>query len=106
MFLSSIDSYVTLTLLNQEDEVLEKQKSSVKKKTLRPEFDDTVKFTVPENLLPTVKVLVQLKSPKMFSKNILLGKSTILPDSDNWKQLIEKEYTEGWFSVFLKPRNE
>ncbi|XP_057294194.1 synaptotagmin-2-like [Hydractinia symbiolongicarpus] len=99
-------SYVTLTLLNKDDEKLEKRRTSNKRGTLQPSYDTEVTYNVPDNLLPEVKMLLKLKSKHYFKPSSVLGKTTILPTSDNWKQLLDKEYTEGWFSVFTKPKTK
>jgi len=98
-------SYVTLTLMNKDDEILEKKKSSVKRGTITPEYNTEVKFTLPDNLLPDVRMLVKLKSKHYFKPSKTIGKFLILPTTDYWVQLMEKEYAEGWFSVFAKPKS-
>lgn len=100
-----LGTYVTLALLNKEDEVLEKKKSKTKKGTLTPEYDTEVKFLVPDNLLPEVKLLIKLKKKTLLKPPTTIGKSLLQPTSDHLVQLNEKEYTEGWFSVFTKPKN-
>ena len=99
-------SYVTVSLMNKDEEILEKRKSKRQKGTLQPKFDDNFKFVVPDNMLPEIQLLVKLKQPHLFKKNSLFGKTVILPTCDNWKQLLEKEFTSGWFSVYLKPKKK
>lgn len=99
-------SYVTLALLNKDEEVLEKRKSCKKKDTLQPVYEDEFTYTVPDNMLPDVQMVLKIKTPHLVKKSTVLGKSTILPSSDNWKQLLEKEYTQGWFPVYSKPKNK
>ena len=57
-------------------------------------------------MLPDVQMVLKLKQPNIIKKASVLGKSTILPSSDNWKQLLEKEFTSGWFPVYRKPKNK
>jgi len=99
-------AYVTLTLLNSEGERMEKQKTEQKKGSLTPEFDKTIKFTIPENLLPEVRIYFAIKTKCLMKRNKLLGQTTIVPTSDHWKQLVERGDTEGWFSVFRKPSRD
>jgi len=100
------NSYITLALLNKDEEVLEKRKSCKVKGTLQPVYDDEFCYTVPDNMMPDVQMLLKIKTPHLLKKSSVLGKSTILPTSDNWKQLLEKEFTSGWFPVYSKPKNK
>lgn len=91
---------------NKDGERMEKRKSSSKSGTLQPLFENEVLFSIPDNLLPEARLVVKLKQKRLLRPTTLIGKTTILPTADNWKQLLEKEYTEGWFSVFNKPARD
>ncbi|XP_066924500.1 synaptotagmin-2-like isoform X2 [Clytia hemisphaerica] len=97
-------SYVTLTMLNKDGEKIDKRKSRSKGGTLQPLFEDEVSFSIPDNILPDAKLLVKLKMKRMLRPTMLIGKYTILSTNDNWKKLVDTEYTEGWFSMMNKPK--
>ena len=103
---SPIASYVSLALQNKDGENMEKRKSSSQSGTLQPFYDNEVKFSIPDNLLPEARLLVKLKQKHLLKPTSLIGKMVLLPESDNWKQLLEKDYTEGWVSVFNKPKDK
>ena len=97
---------MTITLLNKDDEKQDKIKTCVKRGTIQPTYETEGCFTLPDNLLPDARLLLKLKSKHYFKPSKLIGKAIILPTSDYWKQLLDKEYTEGWFSVFTKPKDK
>ena len=106
LYIIFLASYVTLALQNKDGQTMEKRKSSTKSGTLQPLFEDEVSFSVPDNLLPDTRMLIKLKQKRMFRPTTTIGKVLVLPTADNWKQLLEKEYTEGWFSVLSKPKEK
>ena len=97
---------MTIALYNKDDERMEKRKTSVKKGTLQPQFGDTLVYSIPDNMLPDVKLKVVLKGHHVLKKNSILGGTIVQPTSDHWKMLMDKGFTEGWFPVFRKPKKE
>lgn len=100
------DSYVTLTFLNKENEILEKLKTKTRKGTLCPDFGDNLNVVIPDNQLPDVQVQVKLKTASRISKikkRALIGETIIKPDSDQWKRLMSEGEAKGWFPLF-KPK--
>ena len=101
-----IGTYVSLSILNGQDEVLEKYRTNVQKGSLQPTFDNEIFFQVPDEMLEELRLVITLKCKKVLKKSQVIGVSKILPTSEYWKQLLETGYTEGWFSVFAKPKNK
>jgi len=73
---------------------------------LQPIYEDEVMFSIPDNILPEARLVIKLKMKRTLRATTLIGKFTIMPTNDNWKKLVENEFTEGWFSVLNKPKLE
>ena len=101
-----VASYVTLSFLNREDQVLNKVKTKTQRGTISPEFGDKMSIDMSEQVLAEVKVKIKLKASRLLKmgKNPVIGEGMILPDSDHWKRLLENGDCKGWFHVFRQSK--
>ncbi|XP_002161895.1 synaptotagmin-2 isoform X1 [Hydra vulgaris] len=99
-------TYVSLSILNGQDELLEKNRTDVQKGSIHPIFDQEIFFQVPDEMLGDMRLVITLKCKKLLTKSQVIGLFKILPTNEYWKQLIETGHTEGWFSVFSKPKSK
>eukprot|EP00794_Sanderia_malayensis_P003677 gene3677-4194_t len=97
-------SYVTVTVLNDQEEKMKKLKSKVMKGTLQPTFSDCLEFEMSDNLLPDISLVVALKAKRLLKKNILLGTGELKSDSEYWKKLLEDGIVTVVIPVFNKPK--
>ncbi|XP_065052690.1 synaptotagmin-1-like isoform X2 [Rhopilema esculentum] len=96
------DSYVTLSLLNKDSELVQKLKTKTKKGTLLPEYCEELTFQISDSVLPDASLKIKLKSKRLLkvSKNPVIGETVIRSDSEHWDRLCKTGHVQGWFPVF------
>ena len=75
-FLSFSDSYVKLNLV-RGSKILTTKKTKVIKKNLEPQFEQEFKFTVVEDLLDEVNLVIHVKDKPLIGRKRLLGELCI-----------------------------
>ena len=76
IFLSFSDSYVKLSLV-RGSKILATEKTKVIKKNLEPQFEQEFKFTVMEDLLDEVNLIIRVKHKPLIGRKRLLGELCI-----------------------------